>query len=131
MQIMEFLTARLDEAESGWKTQKWSEDEGITEALFHFGRRLADEMLADIAAKRAILELHKQWPVLVEGPAKFDQPDASGLDSVAFKMSRQIAWMTDQEYRKRFGDEPPTSAIMRALASVYSDHPDYLEEWRA
>lgn len=61
MTIVEFLTARLDEAESGWKTQKRSEDEGVTEALFHFGHRLADEMLADVAAKRAIIARYEAW----------------------------------------------------------------------
>lgn len=88
-------------------------------------------VLADIAAKRAIIEFHKQWPVLVEGPTKFDQPDPSDLDSMVLKMSRQIMWATEQEYRNRFGDEPPTTPIMRALASVYSDHPDYRQEWTA
>jgi hypothetical protein len=37
--------------------------------------------------------------------------------------------MTEQEYRNRFGDGPPTAPMLRALAAVYSDHPDYRAEW--
>lgn len=88
-----------------------------------------DRILADIAAKRAILEFHKQWPILVNTPPKLERADETDPSSMAFRMTQQIRWMTEQEYRERFGDEPPTGPVLRALASVYRDHPDFREEW--
>lgn len=35
-----------------------------------------------------------------------------------------------QEYRAKFGDEPPTTPVLRALAPPYADHPDYRDEWK-
>jgi hypothetical protein len=128
--IGEFYLARLHELESGWRAQKRREDEGDDVPLFHFEQRLVDEMLADIAAKRKIVELHEQWPVLVERPPELVRTDPSDLDSWTFKMTQQIRWATEQEYRKVFGDDPPTSPIMRALVSVYADHPDFQEVWK-
>jgi hypothetical protein len=123
--IAEFLNARLDEDESEAGLEKY-------EAWWVAGGSPfdPDRVRREIAAKRAVIEFHKQWPVLVETPPKLDRTDDGGLDSATFRMSRQIMWATEQEYRKRFGDEPPTTPIMRALASVYSDHPDYREEWK-
>lgn len=102
----------------------------VGDRLDHIARHDPARVLAECKAKRAIIEFHKQWPVLVEGPLNYQpQPDASDLDSISFKMSRQIMWATEQEYRNRFGDDPPTTPIMRAFASVYSDHRDYRDEW--
>lgn len=53
--LEEFLTARLDEAECGWVAHRWAETNGAVKAVFHFGRPLAEEMLADIAIKREII----------------------------------------------------------------------------
>jgi hypothetical protein len=94
----------------------------------HITRHDPARVLADVEAKRRILELHESWPVLVEQPPvmKF----AEGVENLAVSMSQQMAWLTTKEYRARFGDEPPTSAILRALALSYAGHPDYRkEEW--
>lgn len=128
--IGEFYLARLAEAESGWLAQKRREDDGDAEMLFHFGQRLVDELLADIAAKRRIVELHEQWLILVERPPELVLSDPSDLGTMTFKMTQQIRWATEQEYRKVFGDNPPTSPIMRALVSVYADHPEFQEAWK-
>lgn len=142
MTIVEFLNARVDEdavkfGEACEAEAERCRNDGIPDMtaaeVEKYWLSLGEDtqwprQLREVAAKRAVIEFHKQWPVLVEGPPKYET-DTNGLDAVSFKMSRQIAWATEQEYRKRFGDEPPTTPIMRALASVYSDHPDYNEAW--
>lgn len=90
--------------------------------------------LADIAAKRAILEWHQNWPVLVEKQPTFDQPAmatdfSSVTESVTVRLSRQIAWLTEQEYRNRFGSEPPTGPIIRLMLQPFAEHPDYDPKW--
>lgn len=86
----------------------------------------AARVLAECEAKLRILELHESWPVLVETPLRTE----FNVETFAARAAQQIAWQTTQEYRKRFGDEPPTSPILRAMALPYADHPDYREEWR-
>lgn len=144
MSITEFLNARVDEDASKFDEACEAEAErcrndGIPDMtaaeVEAYWLSIGEETswprhLREVAAKRAIIKFHKQWPVLVEGPSKFDSDAADGLDSISFKMSRQIMWATEQEYRNRFGDEPPTTPIMRAMASIYSDHEDYLPEWK-
>lgn len=95
----------------------------------HIVRHDPASVLADLASKRAILEWHKRWPVLVETEPKFEQIDEGGLSSYAFRMSKQIQWQTEQEYRNRFGSEPPTAPILRLLAQPFADHPDYDPAW--
>jgi hypothetical protein len=87
--------------------------------------------LAECEAKRRIVEFHANWPVLIEGPNEFKQDDDSNdVSRMTLRMSRQVAWLTEQEYIKRFGTEPPTAPMLRALAAVYADHQDFREEWR-
>ena len=85
-------------------------------------------VLAECAAKRAIVELHQQWPVFVEKAPTYNDV-ALDVNEMAFRATREILWLTEQEYRKRFGDEPPTTPMMKALAAIYSDHHDYDPEW--
>lgn len=87
-------------------------------------------VLAECEAKRRIVEQHKAWPVLVETPPTFEQVGSGDLNSVTFRASQQMMWLTEQEYRTRFGSEPPTAPMIRTLAAVYADHPDYREEWK-
>lgn len=85
-------------------------------------------LLAECAAKRAILALHESWPVLATTPPDFDIRD-EGLDSMNMRISQRMAWLTTQEYRARFGDDPPTTPTLRALASVYAGAEGWREEW--
>lgn len=87
-------------------------------------------ILAECAAKRRIIEFHESWPVLVEQQPTFEQALDNSVDGLALRMSQQIAWLTEQEYRHRFGTEPPTAPMLAALAAVYADHPDYRQEWK-
>lgn len=96
----------------------------------HIARHDPARVLREVEAKRRILEQHDAWPVLVEGPPELEQhSDHSDLQGITFRMSQQMAWLTTREYVARFGFEAPTTPILRALASVYADHPDYDKAW--
>jgi hypothetical protein len=120
MTIVEFLEACIaeDEARARYPYLASSPD-----PLFSPAR-----VLAECAAKRAIIKQHEEWPVLVERAPSGDF-DANDTQSMTYRMTREIAWLTEREYVKRFGVEPPTTPVLRALAAVYSSHPDYDEEW--
>ena len=100
-------------------------------AVQHFRRHDPARVLAECKATRAIVELHRDWPVLVETPPTFDPVDSTDISSMAFRATRQIIWQTEQEYRARFGDEPPTAPMTRALAAIWAGHEDYREIWNA
>lgn len=154
MTIIEFLLARIAEDEQAARlagdVQAWRDvdmrDTYLTKdgACFltvdlnndaagmywnHAARHFPTRVLAECAAKRAIVELHQQWPVLVQGDPQYDRVDNAAPGAIALRMSQQIAWLTEQEYRRRFGSEPPTAPMLRALAAVYADHPDYDPAW--
>jgi hypothetical protein len=139
MELSEFLLARITEDEED--NDQLVRDEaarcqadgmpGMTETdvrAYWGAQAWWRRRLAEPEAKRQIVELHKSWPVLVEGPPEMTKADS--LSDMTFRLTRQIAWLTQEEYRKRFGDEPPTTPMLRALAAVYADHPDYREEWK-
>ena len=154
--LTEFLLARITEDEAvarratgAERTGNWwldPDEGGVTEVscldvqgfitavdvdAAHIARHDPARVLADCDAKRRIVKLHKSWPVLVETPMEFETA-ASSTDPtrMVFRASQQIAWTTEQEYRNRFGAEPPTGPILRALALPYATHPDYDESWR-
>lgn len=94
----------------------------------HIARWDPARVLAECDAKRRIIELHASWPVLVETPPELTQSDSP--TEMTFRLTQQIAWTTQDEYRKRFGNEPPTAPMIRTLALPYADHPDYRQEWK-
>lgn len=104
------------------------------QAARHMARFDPARVIAECDAKRKILELHANWPVRVERPPRFEPDDSQGIaENVArmtVRMTQQLAWLSDQEYRNRFGDEPPTAPILAEMARVYADHPDYAEAVR-
>lgn len=99
--LVEFLTDRYDEAESGWRAHRRAEVDGCIKPVFHFGRPLAEEMLADIAAKRAIIALHTP--------------------------NSELCFWTNEGWRTH---DDVVCDTLRLLASIYSDHSDYDESWR-
>lgn len=94
----------------------------------HITRWDPARVLAECEAKRKVLALHEAWPVLVSSPPKFEQT-ADPIRDMTFRATQQLDWLTNQEYVARFGDEPPTTAILRALALPYAEHPDFDEAW--
>jgi hypothetical protein len=137
MTIVEFLEARIAEDEAaidrrGPYPHSWhgtdiagSYSPQCPDCLGVQGRA---RVLAECAAKRAIIKQHEEWPVLVESKPRTEEV-SSDLQGMAYRMTREIAWLTEREYVKRFGVEPPTTPMLRALAAVYKDHPDYDEDW--
>lgn len=83
---------------------------------------------AEVTALRKIVELHQSWPVLISTAPEVEQV-SSDLDTVAYRMTQRIQWATEEEYRARFGAEPPTAPMLRAIATIWGDHPDYQQEW--
>jgi hypothetical protein len=94
----------------------------------HIVRHDPTRVLAECAAKRAIIEQHKDWPVLVEKEPEFTE-DATDPQNIAYRVTQEMVWLTEREYVKRFGTEAPTTNMIRAIAAVYKDHPDYQQEW--
>ena len=115
MDIVTFLRARLvddremvDKLENLYPSTRWT--------------RERDE----IEAKEKILELHEQWPVLVERQVA---PEPISADNLSFRVSRELLWMTEESYLRTFGERPATDAIVRALAHPYRHDPDFNPEW--
>ena len=129
MTITEFLQARVaeDEEQARRSVGPMSDDWRIVES---WREGVAARVLAECEAKRAIIKWHESWPVLVEQPPVFETADGADPMSMAMRMSWQMAWLTTKEYVARFGTEPPSTPILRSLAAVYADHPDYREEWK-
>ena len=106
MTLVEFLTARLDEDEAA-ATRHLDDASGAG-----WGDYPA-RVLREVAAKRAILAEHS--------PTSYPYDDEVGDESCT-----GCGLGGDEEYRETIN----TCPTLRALASVYSDHPDYREEWR-
>lgn len=157
MRIDEFLLARIAEDEEvsrqacrvretqsgdSWTEVRWRHGldrvlradgevgEVIVEAAPHIARHDPARVLAECEAKRRIVEWHRSWPVLVQTEPTFDCTDGPDLTSLSFTMSQRIAWLTQEEYRARFGEEPPSAPILLMLAQPYADHPDFDPEWK-
>lgn len=89
-----------------------AESEGAaTFALLHFGRYRPARVLAECEAKRAIVEDCAKWERMHEEASEY--MTASDPVLLTYKAKRSVA--TD---------------VLRSLASVYADRPDYREEWR-
>jgi hypothetical protein len=126
MTITEFLLARIEE----------DEKQAHNVLVFRMNPRtnmpgnqaITARVLAECAAKRAIIKQHEDWPVLVER-SPTGGLEADDIQSMTFRMVKEIAWLTEREYVKRFGAEPPTTPMIKALAAVYASHADYRQEW--
>lgn len=146
--ISAFLLARIEEEEAlaelaapsrfGQRApdgDEWSWDVLSIErdATTHQDRHVVQwwpgRVLAECAAKRAIIRQHEDWPVLVQQPLKIAPGDGGGPNSLVYQISQHMQWLTTREYMARFGTEPPAAPMLRALAAVYKGHPDYREEW--
>lgn len=106
--------------------------ERIADDLAGLGETVTPQRRREALAKYKILELHQKWPVLVETPQELEvikDFDISNTNQFTMRAYKQIEWMTNQEYIKKFGTEPPTTPIVLALAAIYCDHPDYDPEW--
>lgn len=96
--LAEFLTARLDAEYQAWSGGTWL----ATRADFS---KLAAHMLADIVAKRRIVELH-----------------SNGHECSQYDHHGEIDACT---YSHDFED----CSTLRLLALPFADHPDYQQGW--
>lgn len=107
MNIEEFIQARVNEA--------WQAD------------------LMDIRTAEALLKIvawHKNWPTVIEKPAEFTNTWRLGdPNTMVMVMAQQMDFITHERYRELFGEEPPTAPILKILASIWSVHKDFQEEW--
>jgi hypothetical protein len=118
MTLTEFLTARLDE------------DEDFANGAGDFrGPRL----LAEVAAKRAIVAEHEVMPWRLSGTGYVQDHDGRrwaqhyyggccGRCTAHGEYGGNVAEFDT--------DEPDYCDTMRHLGAVYADHPDYDEEWK-
>ena|SRR5690606_20281138 len=100
MTITEFLTARYDEEEAVARAALGSPRRN--------GKTHARRVLADIAAKRRLVELCATWR-------------ADGERHVAGRDAMSIAARTQAI---------TAETVLRALAQPYADHPDFDPAWR-
>lgn len=88
--------------------------------------------LAVLAAAnmQLIIEWHKNWPILVETEPELET-DGTLADPNDFvmRMTKQMNWLTQEEYVKRFGTKPPTAPLLRQMVQRYSWHPDFDPSW--
>ena len=102
MDLAKFLTARLDEDEGALEGAQWGDNEGT---CYECGTNQA-RLLREVKAKRAILDV---WA----GTAKRGT-------------RRPDDWCDGYADGERAALKP----IMRALAAVYSDSPDFDPAWK-
>jgi hypothetical protein len=102
--LIAFLQARLDEDEHA--ANAWLPLGNPTAAeRNHIARHDPARVLADVAAKRAIVDLHS--------------PHHHGACPVCWLVTKRSSLREDFPCR-----------TLRTLALPHSDHPDYREEWR-
>jgi hypothetical protein len=123
--VADFVLARIAEDEANIEGD-WSAGDG---GLHIISTTMHRQLLAQCAAMRKIVELHKSWPVLVTTPMEVWKGVGTDISQMTFSVSQRVSWMTQQEYRTRFGDEPPTAPVLAALAAVWSDHADFDPAW--
>jgi Family of unknown function (DUF6221) len=127
--LVEFLTARLDEdaaaaRDAYYEGQRWiTEEEGVYRYpdddldLVHYANRKTDarhiarwdpaRVLREVEAKRAVLAEHQSEPM------------------------RNVAWNGCKVCRDPSGwPQPWPCHTLRHIIAVYSDHPDYQQEWK-
>ena len=107
MSITDFLNARIAEDEAmAREYQQYEEEVYETAGWFNCTR-----VLAECAAKRAIVELHQPYEI------------AQRMTYGDIHPCMTCGSVDDSP-------EPFPCPTVRTLAAVYADHPAYLDEWR-
>jgi len=117
MQIETFLLDRIAEAEAQLE-------------LCALPENWKKELKILCENQREILRWHKDWPILMESQPELEWHRGTlDMERLTYQMSLQIQWLTQDEYRRKFGKEPPTAPLLRRMVREYMEHPDYQEEW--
>jgi len=109
-ELAAFLTARLDE------------DEAAAERYLAHSVWRYERALREIEAKREILRLHGRMSVQPGHPMFNDAHLTSAPMPLCRSCEPETMWRRERSWPCR---------TLRALAAVYSDHPDYRQEWKA
>lgn len=80
-----------------------------------------------ISNMRDLLDMHKAWPVMVQSEPTIDANLEA--DNVVYRMTQKIEWYTQEEYRKKFGSEPPTAPMIKRMVEPWALHPDFNPDW--
>lgn len=128
--LAEFLTARLDEDETAAHARDEYEIVGDPVAGYrdqHLGRvRRSPE------DQRRVREVEAKRRIVAEHPEFAERARPSGLEVLNPRESS--ATFCEACGDPYFWDQTPPvewpCPTLRALASVYADHPDYRDEWR-
>jgi hypothetical protein len=95
----------------------------------------SDRWLAEVAAKRAVVECHRPQLTIVEWP--HDQTGkGEALTCPSCRPAEPTEWHPPQGQAGVLPDGFVASYVLapcptlRHLAAVYADHPDYRAEWR-
>jgi hypothetical protein len=117
-ELMEFLRARIDEDEQIAKATyfdhnfgyEWPDarNETRTPELIHTRRHDPARVLREIEAKRRLID-----GVAPSADCYYGRCSCSGIDDAESHWLAKQAWLT-----------------FHTLAAVYSDHPDYRDDWR-
>jgi hypothetical protein len=138
MTITEFLLARIEEDEDaarGARSPRWnSRVAHLDHDLYGLvSRHHPDRVLAECRAKRAIVEWHTNYEGYDEaecceerwGPIQFQATEDREL-------SAGVTSSGGLSMRESFATQEYVGCVtLMMLASVYADHPDFREEWRA
>jgi hypothetical protein len=117
--LTEFLNARLDDDEAGVRMMMATEARDHMTNRF-YGSNLAERMLREVAAKRAILALHEPVPFWGNNPPSRAQQTRDNVR----------AWYCECQCLDGVIEGEWPCGTVRALVSVYSDHEDFNEEWK-
>ena len=92
--------------------------------------RFANENIKLLDAIEIVVDCHSNWPVLVSQPPNFERVRSFfDRDDVVFQLSQRMEWLTQEEFRRKFGTEPATAPIIKKIADLWSYHIDWQEEW--
>jgi hypothetical protein len=120
-EIIEFIEDRLDEAVIA------------AEDVLHPKSITLENIDRLCNGIREIIKRHKDWPVLVEGPFDMELDTDWGpgepTNEYTMRMVRRLGWMTEQEFIKKFGTDPPTAPLLSAIAIQWKTHPEFKPEW--
>lgn len=77
-----------------------------------------------------ILEVHEQWPVLIHHkPEPMQIENVTDFTTVRYTLIENIEWGTRKSYVARFGEQAPTTPILKAYAKIWAWHSDYNPDW--
>lgn len=132
MTIVEFLEARIAEDEAAAKVEvdliaaTFGKVPGEFEIHYEWARHTAH---VGNGARGASFASGAPDParVLREVAAKRELVAGEGFDRC---QGHPKPWMRHGQYGAGFCFTPPEGSVLYVLAAIYSDHPDFNEEWR-